>query len=137
MTRRTVAISLLIVGYLLVSCDESIAPPAEPQQPGWLTMRLSAPRQGVEALLFRITGGPIDSVVPHEHTLFDNSEMLDDWRALLVGSMVSGELARIWVPDPSLFREYSIVVEQAVVNEGFAQQPASGYALTVDAPSTR
>jgi hypothetical protein len=134
MNRRSVAISLVIVGSLLASCEDSVAPPAESTGPGWLALQLSTPPQGAQALLLRITGGPIDSIVSQDYTLFSNGAVRSDWRVLLVGNMTGGVVARIWVPDLSAVGQYSAAIEQAAAQEGFEQQAVSGYDLTIETP---
>jgi hypothetical protein len=135
MTGRSVAISLVIVGSLLASCEDSVAPPAESTGPGWLALQLSTPHQGAKALLLRVTGGPIDSIVSQDHTVFSNGAVRSDWRVLLVGNMAGGGVARIWVPDPSTAGHYRAVIEQAAAGEGFEQQAASDYGLTIETPA--
>ena len=131
MTRRTVGISFVIVASFLAGCEDSVAPPAESPSPGWLALRFSAPHEGADALLFRLTGGPIDSVVSHNHTVFSNGQVRNDWRVLLVGALASGVVARILVPDRSAVGQYSAVIQEAAAQEGFEQRSASGYTLTV------
>ena len=137
MTRRSVGISsLVIVGFLLAGCEDSVAPPPEnlTLHPAWLDLRLSAPDQGAQAVLFQLTGGPIDSVVSRDHTLYTNEVVRNDWQGLLVGKMADGVVARIWVPDPSTVGQYRAVIRQAVARDGFDRQQASDYALRIEPP---
>jgi len=136
MTRRSVVISLVIAGALLAGCEDGLTPPQENLglHPVWLDLRLSTSNQGTQALLFQLTGGPIDAVESDDYTLHSNGVMSNDWRGLLVGRMADGVVARIRVPDPSAVAQYRAVIQQVVAQEGFEQQPASDYALTIGTP---
>ena len=138
MNRRTVGISVVIAASMLVSCDDTVAPPrSESLLPGWLDVRLTAAPESLDALLFEVVGGPVDSVSSQNYMVFSNAQAPDQLRFLLIGKLANDVVARVWVPDPSAVGLYNAVLEQAVAGQGFGQQSAAAYSLTVEAAARR
>ncbi|HVX89933.1 MAG TPA: hypothetical protein VG940_13445 [Gemmatimonadales bacterium] len=104
-------------------------------EPGLLTLTLNTPNADDGALLFKVVGGQVDSVL--------GSAMIQDGsytiqpsytRIVVAGNIVDGVVARVAVPDINDAASYSVVMEQVAVRNSFAQRSLTGYSIAVSAP---
>lgn len=100
--------------------------------PGPLTLTLSTPNSNDGAILFKVTGGTVDSVqsgpMVQTGSYVVNSGFT---RVVVAGNIVDGVIAKIYVPDVSASANYSVTVEQAANRVSFAQQGLAGYSIAV------
>ena len=140
MNRRSFGLSVMIVASMLTGCrDDETSPLSIPDisSPGWLDVRLTGAPGNLEALLFEVVGGPIDSVASASHRVFSNSRAPDQLRVLLFGNLHNNVVAKVWVPNPLAVSRYQIVLEQAAAGQDFQQQSVSSYSLKLEAPARR
>jgi hypothetical protein len=104
-------------------------------EPGLLTLTLNTPNADDGALLFRVVGGEVDSVVAGV-MVQDGSYTIQPsfTRVVVAGNIVDGIVVRVAVPDINDAASYSVVMEQVAVRNTFAQRSTSGYSIAVSAP---
>ena len=100
---------------------------------GVLQLTLNTPNTGDGAILFRVNGGPIDSIA--------GSAMVEDGsynvvgnqtRVVIAGPITDGALAYLFVPDVGDVASYAVTVEQASQNAGpYTQRSTVGYTVSV------
>jgi hypothetical protein len=102
--------------------------------PGWVSLRLTTPNADDGGILFRVQGGPIDSVRSALPNLFVRAET-DSQRVVMVANDVaSGDVvAEIYVPDTKSVTLYTAIPLQAAKRATFEQQVLTGYSVRVEA----
>ena len=123
---RRLPLLLLLAG--LTTCSDG----AEPAGPGWLNVRVSSPHPDDGGVMFRVQGGPIDSVRAAFPDAFTSRVSASEWRVIVIGNVASAVVARVWVPDLDAVAQYSAVLEQAASGTTYAQRPTADYTLTVE-----
>ena len=103
--------------------------------PGVLTLTLNTPNADDGALLFKVVGGPVDSVAGGA-MVQDGSYTIQSsfTRIVVAGNITDGVVAGVYVPDVNDAASYSVVMEQVAVRNTFAQRSISGYSIAVSAP---
>ncbi|MGH7752498.1 MAG: hypothetical protein ACREN5_06755, partial [Gemmatimonadales bacterium] len=71
----------------------------EPATPGRLSLRLTTPNSDDGAVLLEVSGGQIDSVVAAGYRLRATGPGANSRRVVVTGTLASGPVASIWVPD--------------------------------------
>lgn len=119
---------LVLVGA--VGCSGGENKPAG--TPGFLTLTLSTPNSNDGGILFKITGGKVDSVAASS-MVQDGSYVINPsfTRAVVAGNIVDGVIVRIHVPDVAAVANYQVTVEQASNRYSFTQQNIAGYSIAV------
>ena len=131
---RRLAIPTVLTLALVLACgDDPTSAPAAPI-PGWLNVRLSTPHPDDGGVMFSVRGGPIDSLVSADYELMEVRESASARRMMLIGSIGSGIVARIRVPDIAKHGEYVVTVDQAAARGTYQQRDVSGYSASVEAP---
>lgn len=104
-------------------------------EPGFLTLTLNTPNADDGALLFKVVGGTVDSIVAGA-MVQDGSyaAVTGGTRVVVAGNLVDGTVAQIHVPDVNNVADYSVVIEQIAVRNTFAQRATGGYSVMVSAP---
>lgn len=104
-------------------------------QPGLLNLTLNTPNADDGALLFRVVGGEVDSVVAGA-MVQDGSYTIQPTytRIVVAGNIVDGIVARVAVPDINDAASYSVVMEQVAVRNTYTQRALTGYSVAVSAP---
>lgn len=128
---RILALTALVA--LSASCGSSGGNGGGPV-PGFLTLTLSTPNSNDGALLFKVTGGTIDSVVAPAGGMVQNGSYVINpsfTRVVVAGNIVDGVVALVHVPDVGLAASYSTTIEQAAARTTFAQQSLSGYSIAI------
>lgn len=105
-------------------------------EPGFLTLTLNTPNFDDGALLFKVVGGEVDSVVAGGPMTQEIAFTVQPsfTRVVVAGSLVDGVVARAYVPDVNNAADYSVVIEQIAVRNTFTQRATGGYSVTVSAP---
>lgn len=104
-------------------------------EPGFLDLTLNTPNADDGALLFKVVGGTVDSVVAGA-MVQDGSyaTVTGGTRIVVAGNLTDGIIARVHVPDIKDVADYSVVIEQIAVRNTFTQRATGGYSVTVSAP---
>ncbi len=125
----------LLAGLLgsLAACGGDGTGP-EPATPGRLSVRLTTPSSDDGAVLFDVSGGPIDSVVAAGYRLRATGPGTSPRRAVVSGSLASGAVASIWVPDVKLVSSYTAIVRDVAARNTYALRDLQGYRMDVIAP---
>jgi hypothetical protein len=132
--RRLIGIALAATLFSLAACssETAVTTPSVSDKPtgGWLTLQLTTPNTNDGAVQLSVTGPAIDSVALVGYDGFDTN---DGMQADLVatGSIVSGDLARIYVPDLTKTGAYQVVVTAAAARDSYALQTLGGYRVVV------
>ena len=111
---------------ILASCTE----PAGPTE-GTLLVTLAAPDNDDVAVLFTLSGGPVDSVESVGHLIYSARIDGNTVRVIVTGTLASGPLARIHIPDQRQMSGYLAIVNQVAAHTTYQQRDPSGYSLTV------
>ena len=126
--RRRTLLALASVLLLDACSSETATAPAVPVGPtaGWLTVQFTTPRTDDGAVQLSIAGPAIDSV---KILTYDGFESHTATQADLVatGTITSGDLVRIHVPDLSKTTQYRASVSAAAARDSYALQDLAGY----------
>jgi len=130
---RILALSALVT--LLASCSSGGGGGGNPV-PGFLTLTYSTNGATDGALLFKVSGGPIDSVVGgamvQSGSYVINSTFT---RIVTAGNLTNGIVARVHVPDLSNSAGYIATIEQLSDRNTYAQLSfATGHGITITHP---
>ncbi|GEM_PF-989870 len=110
--------------------DSGTGPP--PVTAGEITLVLSGSGTTDGAMLFRITGGPVEAITPVGALVTVGTPVAGgaQFRAVITGTLGNGDIARIRVPDVAA-GNYSVVIEQVADGTTFALLDPAGRAVTV------
>ena len=106
-------------------------PPPGPSGPGLLAVVLETPNSNDGALLFRLSGGQMDSLRVTQLTLLTANIGTNERRVILAGNIGAGVVLRFWIPERGDLAGYSVVLEQVATRAIYVQQPLDGYSLSV------
>ena len=118
---------ITVLGLGLFSCSGSTTGPAE----GVLTLELRSPNSDDGAVLFTLTGGPVEAIESEGHSVYSTVIDPGTTRIVIAGDLGSGTLARIRIADRDQAAQYAGVVEQVAQRSSFAQRDPAGYQLRV------
>ncbi len=130
---RNKALALALVA-LAAGCgadDLPPGPPPGPSGPGLLAVVLETPNSNDGALLFRLSGGRMDSLRVSQLTLLTANTGTNERRVMLAGNIGAGVVLRFWVPERGDLAGYSVELEQVATRAIYVQQPLDGYSLSV------
>jgi len=98
-----------------------------------LEITLASPAQDDGAILFTVTGGPIDSlqVAATGYTLYSSRPDPNTLRGIITGDLAAGALARIYIADESRIPQYSATVDQVAARATYARRDPAGYSLVL------
>ncbi len=130
MTRARWAFTM-VATLLSVACsDESTNPGAVP---GTLVVSLTTPRADDGALLFELSGPPIDSATAINSSLrlFTRRESGSTVIGAIVGVLASGAVVTLHVPDVGHAAGYTATVLEVADRQDALRASRTGYALSV------
>jgi hypothetical protein len=124
----------MALSFLLAGCgaSEGGSIPTTPSvpRPGALDAVLSTPNTNDGAVLFAISGGPVDSVTAGEPRIAGDARSAAS--IIVLGTVSSGTLlARVWVPDVGRASAYAATISQAAARGTYTLQSLSGYRITL------
>jgi hypothetical protein len=120
--------SLLLAGlFALGACSHDISGSTG----GTLTVNLASPNRDDGAVLFTVSGGPIDSVASPGHQIYAARLDSNTLRLIVTGDIVSGTIATIYLADMHLASSYSATVNQVAARGSYVQHDAASYTLTL------
>jgi hypothetical protein len=92
---------------------------------------LATPNTDDGAVLFTISGGPVDSVAAAGHQVYSALLDANTLRVVVMGDVGSGLLATIYIADTRLASGYSATVNQVAARGSYAQRDPASYSLSV------
>jgi hypothetical protein len=98
---------------------------------GTLKLNLATPNTDDGAVLFTISGGPVDSVAAAGHQVYSALLDANTLRVVVMGDVGSGLLATIYIADTRLASGYSATVNQVAARGSYAQRDPASYSLSV------
>lgn len=95
---------------------------------------MASPAQDDGAVLFTLTGGPVDSleVANAGYALYSSRPDPNTLRVIVTGGLAAGPIARIYIADESRIPQYSATIEQIAARTTYTQRDPSGYSLKLD-----
>jgi hypothetical protein len=112
---------------LLSSCSSEPPGPIE----GTLNLTLGTPNPDDGAVLFTVSGGPVDSVEASGFAVYSARVDANTLRVIVAGELGSGRLARIHIPDSREIGRYSAAMVQVAARVSYQQRSPEGYVLTL------
>ncbi len=130
---RTKALALALVALTAGCSDDDLppGPPPGPSGPGLLAVVLETPNSNDGALLFRLSGGRMDSLRVSQLTLLTANTGTNERRVMLAGNIGAGVVLRFWIPERADLAGYSVVLEQVATRAIYVQRPLDGYSLSI------
>lgn len=120
---------LVLAGFVLVAACSADAGNAA--QAGTLTLSLTAAGPNDGAIVVVVSGGSVVSVdAPAGYQIASNSDGRGT-HVMIVGSVTSGVLATLHVPDVSRASAYVVTVEQVADRDSFGLLDPARYQVTV------
>jgi hypothetical protein len=112
---------------LLSSCSSE---PTAPTQ-GTLNLSLVTPNSDDGAVLFTISGGPVDTVEAVGFPVYSARVDANTLRIIVTGELGSGPVARIRIADGRQLSRYTATINQVAVRATYLQRDPSSYSLTL------
>jgi hypothetical protein len=112
---------------LLSSCSE----PSGPIQ-GTLNVSLVTPNSDDGAVLFTVSGGPVDTIEAVGYPVYSARVDANTLRIIVTGKLGSGPVARIRIADDRRLSHYTATINQVAVRATYQQRDPSSYFLTLD-----
>jgi hypothetical protein len=113
---------------LLAACGEG----AEPSRAGVLTVALVEATNDAGALLLTISGGTVESVsAAGGQQVSYSTPAAGTTRVVVLGTLQTGDLLKIQVPDTSRVADYTARIDQVADKVTFALLDPSAYSLSV------
>jgi hypothetical protein len=117
----------LVLSAFLLSCSSGSTGPTS----GFLNVNIS-PLSGEEgALLFSVTGGPVESVEAVSGEVHSAQIDANTVRIVLTGIPSSGSVARLRVADINQASHYSAQIGQVAARSTYALRDPAGYSITL------
>lgn len=112
---------------LLPSCSSE---PAGPTQ-AILTVTLTTSNGDDGAVLFTLSGGPVDSVEAVGYSVYSARIDANTIRVIVTGALGPGPVARIRIPDQRQISGYLVIVNQVAARTTYQQRDPGGYSLAL------
>jgi hypothetical protein len=125
--RLVPALGILLVGTWLGSCS------SEPSGPVAATFDVSFSTGFNDdgAVLFTITGGPVESVEAPGYQYYSAQIDPNTLQVIVVGDLHPGTIARIHVADERRLSQYSASIKQVAATHSYIQRDPVAYSLVV------
>ena len=124
MTTRT--LRALMLSVLLFSCSSGTGPTS-----GTLNARLSSLRGDDGAVLFTITGGPVESVDAVSGIVHSVQIDANALRVVITGNLSAGAIARVRIADLTQASRYSAAVNQVAARSTYVPRDPGQYSITL------
>jgi hypothetical protein len=120
-------VPLAIAAGLVSGCSsDSAGPVAATLEVSFAT---SASDDG--AVLFTVSGGPVDSVEAPGYRVYTAETTPTSIRVVVAGDLKGGTIARIHIADASKLPQYSATIDQVAARGSYAQRDPVSYSLVV------
>jgi hypothetical protein len=96
-----------------------------------LNVQLSSLRGDDGAVLFTITGGPVESVDAVSGTVRSAQINANTLRVVITGNLSAGTIARVRIADASQASRYSIAVNQVAARSTYVARDPGQYSVTL------
>ena len=123
-TRALAAIGFL-AAFLLGGCSNNTGPVA-----GAMNVNVSSPQHDDGALMLSVYGGPVDSVESVGFPIY-SIRAADSVKFIVTGSLGSGAVARIHIPDGWQASRYSAIVSQVAARVSYAPRDPATYSVAL------
>jgi hypothetical protein len=124
-TSRGLAAVGYLTAFLLSGCSNNTGPVA-----GVLNVNVSSPQRDDGALMLSVHGGPVDSVESVGFPVF-SIRTSESVKFIVTGSLESGVVARIHIPDGRQASRYTALVSQVAARMSYAVRNPAGYSVTL------
>jgi hydroxyethylthiazole kinase-like sugar kinase family protein len=125
--RTSLLLSMAIAPVWLSGCSSGPAGPTAATVE--LTFTTAADDDG--AVLFTISGGPVDSVEAAGYALYLARLDPNTMRVIVAGDLTSGVIARLHIPDNQQRPQYSVTINQVAARVSYAQRQPESYSLAL------
>jgi hypothetical protein len=116
----------LMLSVLLFSCSSGAGPTA-----GVLNVKLSSLRGDDGAVLFTISGGPVESVEAVSGTVRSAQIDANTLRVVITGNLSAGAIARVRIADVTQASRYSAAVNQVAARLSYVPRDPGQYSITL------
>jgi hypothetical protein len=117
---------VLMLSVLLFSCSGGTGPAS-----GILNVKLSSLRGDDGAVLFTITGGPVESVEAVSGIVHSAQIDANTLRVVITGNLSAGAIARVRIADLTQASHYSAAVNQVAARSTYVQRDPGQYSITL------
>ena len=116
----------LMLSGLLFSCSSGTGP-----MPGSLNVKLSSLRGDDGAVLFTISGGPVESVEAVSGTVRSAQIDANTLRVVITGNLSAGAIARVRIADVTQASRYSATVNQVAARSSYVPRDPGQYSISL------
>jgi hypothetical protein len=116
----------LMLSVLLFSCSSGTGP-----RFGILNVKLGSLRADDGAVLFTISGGPVESVEAVSGTVRSAQITATTLRVVITGNLSAGAIARVRIADASQASRYSIAINQVAARSTYVPRDPGQYSITL------
>lgn len=131
--RRRIFATVTLLAALGVGAACSDYPGGGPTQPGTLTLRLTTPHDDDGAIMFELSGPPVDNATAAGASLRLFTRRVDDAtiRGAVLGTLANGAVVTLEVPDVDAVAEYAVRVLEVADRQDVLRDDLTGYVLVV------
>jgi hypothetical protein len=121
-------LAVLVPAVILITAcsSDSVAPVGATLEVSFAT---AATDDG--AVLFTVSGGPVDSVEAPGFRLYSAQISPTSLRVVVAGDLRAGTIARIHIADGRKLSQYSATIDQVAARGSYAQRDPVSYSLVV------
>jgi hypothetical protein len=112
---------------LLTGCSSEPGGPTA----GAFTVSIASPNSDDGAVLFTISGGPVDSVEAMGYSLYSARIDANTLRVIVTGDLHAGPIARVRIADERQLSRYSATINQVAMRSTYGQREPTSYALAL------
>lgn len=116
-----------MVAGLIGACSSNSTGPV----PATLEVSFATSASDDGAVLFTVTGGPVDSVEAPGYRLYTAETSPSSTRVVVAGDLREGIIARIHIADASKLPQYSATIDQVAARGSYVQRDPVSYSLVV------
>jgi hypothetical protein len=124
---RLIGAATLCLAVAMGCSNEPVGP-----TPAVVEVTLSTPVSDAGAMLFTISGGPVEAIERTGYTLYFARIDSHTLRAIVTGNLQPGPVARIRIADERQLSRYSATIDQVATPSSYSQRNPAGYALTLN-----
>jgi hypothetical protein len=99
---------------------------------GFLNVALTTPNNDDGAVLFTVSGGPVDSVEAAGYSVYSAQIDANTLRVIVTGALGSGSLARLHIPNNRQNSGYSATVNQVAARATYQPRDPTSYSVTLE-----
>jgi hypothetical protein len=112
---------------LLSGCQSESAGPTA----SMLNVSLTTPNSDDGAILFTVSGGPVDSVEVAGYPVYSVRVDRNTIRVIVTGDLSAGMVARVRIADERQRSSYAATLEQVASRSTYGQRDPASYSLTL------